>query len=77
MPDTSVNYIIDRLINLKQIGIVIKMYANESKGQSYPNIALGGILKADQVTMGGAFDAGPFPPQIYPEYLTDPGALLS
>jgi prepilin-type N-terminal cleavage/methylation domain-containing protein/prepilin-type processing-associated H-X9-DG protein len=62
--------------NLKQMGLVYKMYANESQGEVYPNIALGGILKSDGVTMGGAFDAGPFAPQVYPEYLTDPSVLL-
>ncbi|MBL7647041.1 MAG: prepilin-type N-terminal cleavage/methylation domain-containing protein [Candidatus Hydrogenedentes bacterium] len=61
--------------NLKQLGLVFKMYANESDGEIYPNIALGGIDTATG-TRAGAFDAGPFPPQIYPEYLSDPGTLL-
>lgn len=61
--------------NLKQMGIVFKMYANESKGETYPPVALGELDKKNG-SLGAVLDAGPFPPYIYPEYLTDPGVLL-
>jgi len=73
--------------NLKQMGIVLKMYANESKGERFPS------LQADIAGVSG-FDFG-LPgtcnptywvnagagwaisgPQIYPEYLTDPAVLV-
>jgi prepilin-type N-terminal cleavage/methylation domain-containing protein/prepilin-type processing-associated H-X9-DG protein len=44
--------------NLKQIGIVFKMYANESKGEKWP-------------AKTTALAAAPEPAAIYPEYLTD------
>jgi prepilin-type N-terminal cleavage/methylation domain-containing protein/prepilin-type processing-associated H-X9-DG protein len=61
--------------NLKQWGLVFKMYSNESKGERYPAMGLGGILKQDG-SFGAVFDAGPFPPSIYPEYLTDPAIIV-
>lgn len=61
--------------NLKQMGIIFKMYANESKGESYPPIALGELDKQNG-SLGAVLDAGPFPPYLYPEYLTDPAVLL-
>lgn len=54
--------------NLKQFGIVFKMFANESKGEKYPRI---------HTFVGGSdIAAGPFIPSIYPEYLTDPSILI-
>jgi len=60
--------------NLKQMGIVFKMYANESKGGKYPHLTLwrgGGsdpsdcryLAKTNELTWNG--------PSIYPEYLSD------
>lgn len=66
--------------NLKQWGLVFKMYANESKGQRFPT------LRQFQATSGGSpvindcsrpkdssFMSNTMPSiiQIYPEYLTD------
>lgn len=51
--------------NLKQFGVVFKMYANESRGESWPgyaNIA---------VTGAGLTPAAPNMVDLYPEYLTD------
>ena len=45
--------------NLKQMGIVFKMYANESKGNKFPPCGLWG----SHYSMDGK--------SIYPEYLTD------
>mgnify|MGYP006280165791 FL=1 len=56
--------------NLKQLGLVFKMYANESKGEKFPTIALwncdGGVLTS----------FAPNACAFYPEYLTDPAVLL-
>jgi len=57
--------------NLKQWGLVFKMYANESKGMKYPPFQLGYYHKQDG-TLGLAADFGPNLFCIYPEYLTDP-----
>ena len=57
--------------NLKQWGIIYKMYANESKGERYPTMQCGMYPHRD----GGEVvrvDVGPNVPSIYPEYLTDP-----
>ena len=70
--------------NLKQWGIVLKMYANEAKGERFPPIlARDGTqplyIDRDDPSMtlktynDGAFAAaGPDPQRLYPEYLTDP-----
>jgi prepilin-type N-terminal cleavage/methylation domain-containing protein/prepilin-type processing-associated H-X9-DG protein len=59
--------------NLKQWGIIFKMYAGESKGERFPPIqldAFGGLT-------GELFlAAGPRINSVYPEYLTDPAILL-
>jgi prepilin-type N-terminal cleavage/methylation domain-containing protein/prepilin-type processing-associated H-X9-DG protein len=62
--------------NLKQIGLVFKMYANESKGGLFPpqkmwlSDNVGGCTKVSTVVL--AFDAK----SLYPEYLTDPNILI-
>ncbi len=57
--------------NLKQWGLVFKMYANESKGERFPPIQFGAYP-----TAGGELevrlDFGPKVFCLYPEYLTDP-----
>ena len=55
--------------NLKQMGIVFKMYAGESKGEVFPPTK---VWDCDGIS-------GEFVPcaiSMYPEYLTDPGVLL-
>jgi len=60
--------------NLKQMGLVYKMYANESKGQQYPPMECEYYPVA---TLGGPYIAtGPMVNAIYPEYLTDPSILI-
>jgi prepilin-type processing-associated H-X9-DG protein len=50
--------------NLKQFGLVLKMYANESKGQAFPPLSKEpGRLMFD-------------PQEVYPEYVTDPVIML-
>ena len=57
--------------NLKQMGLVFKMYANESKGQAYPTMK---YLDCNGNVAPGAtiFDAA----VLYPEYLTDWNVLV-
>ena len=69
--------------NLKQMGIVFKMYANESKGEKWPPVMARGVELVDCDTAGfpgtgdyGLLAAGPSVPAIYPEYLTDPNVIL-
>lgn len=57
--------------NLKQWGLIFKMYANESKGQKFPTIQLASLPDG----LGSQymhFDWGPMASSVYPEYLTDP-----
>jgi prepilin-type N-terminal cleavage/methylation domain-containing protein/prepilin-type processing-associated H-X9-DG protein len=77
--------------NLKQMGLVLKMYANESKGEKYPtvsqfrtrpgvdcNAGIAAGLHSDQ--WGPATESRTYYfahiPQIYPEYLNDSSLLL-
>lgn len=57
--------------NLKQWGLVYKMYSNESKGQMMPPMQLGGF-RTQSGDLEGVIDAGPLVIALYPEYLTDP-----
>lgn len=56
--------------NLKQMGLVFKMYANESKGMLFPNIELEHVRNSDFLA------ACPKINSIYPEYMTDPAILI-
>lgn len=63
--------------NLKQMGIVYKMYSGESKGGKYPDMQ----LKLYQPPIANpantlALDFGPTVPAIYPEYLSDVNVLV-
>ena len=67
--------------NLKQMGIVFKMYANESKGEKYPPIHADERYGEDDDCPGcvnGNDDADFMAnmSSLYPEYLTDVGVLL-
>jgi prepilin-type N-terminal cleavage/methylation domain-containing protein/prepilin-type processing-associated H-X9-DG protein len=67
--------------NLKQLGLVCKMYANESKGQKFPMLMTIGC-GVDPAT--GAVDPARVwyasfaigMNQVFPEYLTDPAVTL-
>jgi prepilin-type N-terminal cleavage/methylation domain-containing protein/prepilin-type processing-associated H-X9-DG protein len=59
--------------NLKEWGLVYKMYANESKGEKFPGMQFGAFPR----TPGGndletRADICPNMFQIYPEYISDP-----
>jgi len=69
--------------NLKQMGIIFKMYANESKGERYPRIQGGEPWNqpgaAAPTGCGDVENAPDFfacGDQLYPEYLTDPNILV-
>ncbi|HQE84749.1 MAG TPA: DUF1559 domain-containing protein [Candidatus Hydrogenedentes bacterium] len=62
--------------NLKQLGLVFKMYSNESKGEKWPSMAKAFPrydLGCAQVNLTNRFFNGP---SVYPEYLTDDNILL-
>ena len=59
--------------NLKQLGLVFKMYANESKGERFPPLMIADPLGD---IMNAFIAAGPLVEAIYPEYLTDPATLI-
>jgi len=67
--------------NLKQWGLIFKMYSNEARGERYPPmLSLGAVHTVDctdpALPAAGFVDAflaaGPRPGAVYPEYLTDP-----
>lgn len=64
--------------NLKQMGIIYKMYANESKGEKWPakvsKIAAQSNAVCDPSV--GEYSYVPNPASIYPEYLTDAHVML-
>ncbi len=53
--------------NLKQFGVIFKMYANESSGQGFPPCAPFGNMFMNGMTVFSAPQAS----AVYPEYLTD------
>ena len=71
--------------NLKQMGLVFKMFANESRGEVFPPMALK-FLTEDNTppnpASGGTaqpqvvFNFGFFSIPLYPEYLTDPNIII-
>ena len=64
--------------NLKQMGIVFKMYANEASGERYPSLGLKVALPpaGNDDLSSLVLVLGPYPPAIYPEYLTDWNVLI-
>jgi prepilin-type N-terminal cleavage/methylation domain-containing protein/prepilin-type processing-associated H-X9-DG protein len=74
--------------NLKQMGLVFKMYSGESKGERFPpmlfapapqNAPYNGSTVdcgAGDAAKPGVIGAGPSVPTIYPEYLTDPNIIF-
>ncbi len=62
--------------NLKQIGLVLKMYANESKGEKFPTMLKtlpGADPDCSEVNVQNQFIDGP---SVFPEYLTDWNILV-
>ena len=71
--------------NLKQFGLIYKMYAGEDPGERLPRmhwLDSADFLDCDTpgfpVSLAGQQEraAGPYVPSIYPEYLNDPSIIL-
>jgi prepilin-type N-terminal cleavage/methylation domain-containing protein/prepilin-type processing-associated H-X9-DG protein len=67
--------------NLKQFGLIFKMYVNESKGQTFPRMHMDerfgdcdNLPACDECYDDTDFFACTY--EIYPEYLTDPNVLV-
>ncbi len=60
--------------NLKQMGLVFKMFANETKGELFPSMQLKVYIDPAFASPAPAIalDFGPTVREIYPEYLSDP-----
>jgi prepilin-type N-terminal cleavage/methylation domain-containing protein/prepilin-type processing-associated H-X9-DG protein len=57
--------------NLKQWGLIYKMYANESPGEKYPPMQFSAYSEHN-----ADIAIGPMVMSIYPEYLTDPAIIV-
>ena len=53
--------------NLKQLGLVFKMYANEAKGEKFPPLKIWNCNNPPTNAGDATFNG----PSVYPEYLTD------
>jgi prepilin-type N-terminal cleavage/methylation domain-containing protein/prepilin-type processing-associated H-X9-DG protein len=66
--------------NLKQWGIVFKMYSNESRGMKYPMLQVAKFYDSNTgeplASPEDAIAAGPQVSAVYPEYLTDPSIAV-
>lgn len=64
--------------NLKQWGIVYKMYANESAGEAWPSTFFKAVPPPNGNDNYNSVKAnfGPYVLEVYPEYLTDPNILI-
>ena len=66
--------------NLKQCGLIFKMYANEAKGEQFPPLQSGPGVPPG--TYGNGLDdmddfaVGPKVSSLYPEYWTDPAIII-
>ncbi len=65
--------------NLKQMGLIFKMYANESRGEKWPQAQIGrepveGGTPPFNVAL--TMQSSPRIRTLYPEYLTDPSILV-
>ncbi len=58
--------------NLKQWGLVFKMYSGESKGERFPPLQTYNPLRPNRTDIA----AGPQVSSLYPEYLTDPYIII-
>lgn len=66
--------------NLKQLGLMFKMYANEARGEKWPSISMygekeenDGLADCNEPSTQAIFFEGS---QVYPEYLTDANVLI-
>lgn len=59
--------------NLKQFGLIFKMYASETSGEKYPPLQ---VFYAGGGGNDYDFAAAPLIPSIFPDYMTDPVILI-
>lgn len=57
--------------NLKQWGVVHKMFANEAKGEAWVRVLNQGFANDDCEYRPGRVRAGVWAPDVYPEYVSD------
>lgn len=69
--------------NLKQWGLIFKMYAGESSGSKFPQVSMAALDTVDCESAGmpltggnGILAAGIYLSSVYPEYLTDAKILV-
>ena len=62
--------------NLKQMGVIFKMYANESKGEKFPTVQAGYLPWRSLTGRAMSLDLAPNIFAIYPEYLSDAMVLV-
>jgi prepilin-type N-terminal cleavage/methylation domain-containing protein/prepilin-type processing-associated H-X9-DG protein len=62
--------------NLKQMGLVLKMYANESTGQRYPTLQFEKGAPDGNGFCDLSFNLIPRARAVFPEYMTDPHILI-
>ncbi|HPO16372.1 MAG TPA: DUF1559 domain-containing protein [Candidatus Hydrogenedentes bacterium] len=64
--------------NLKEWGLVFKMYANEAKGEKFPYLQCVDRKDSDYPGDIGCVDlaVGPQVDSVYPEYISDPNIML-
>jgi len=62
--------------NLKQWGLVYKMFSGEAPGGKYPPMQIGKMLRTDNGSPTAPADMGPWIFGLYPEYLTDPNIIF-
>ena len=60
--------------NLKQMGLIFKMYSNESKGTKFPSMLK--TLPNSGCTVANTFNQFFHGPSVYPEYMTDEKIIL-
>ncbi len=62
--------------NLKQWGLIFKMYANEAKGGKFPPMDVEIGINDFYHEYSNYFNVGPKVDTVYPEYLTDPSIII-
>ncbi len=61
--------------NLKQLGLIFKMYANESQGEKWPSLVKA-LPQDDQCATPNTFNQFFNGPSVYPEYMTDDQIII-
>ena len=62
--------------NLKQMGVIFKMYANEAPGEKFPTMQAGYLPWRSVTGRAPTLDLAPNIFALYPEYLTDAMVLV-